>query len=257
MAIVNLNTIKNWFKTGLKPTQSQFWSTWDSFWHKNDSIPANSIDGLDDLLDEKADSEAIENHLTDEDAHSDEFDKKVDKVEGKGLSSADFTQKEKTKLAELGTVSIKDSSSTEIFKVTDELSFGDGFELDPLEKKIRYSPTQSNWQTLPLLNGGTGYVKYKRIGNKILLRVSLSSYSESVSWNPFCHLAKLPIEFRPDEEQQRTVFGNTGRYGNGASTNYRNLALIIQTNGAVSVTFGETNQNYRFDSEFLINTNDL
>ena len=52
-----LNTIKNWFKTGLKPTQSQFWATWDSFWHKNETIPVNSVENLQESLDEKLDSE--------------------------------------------------------------------------------------------------------------------------------------------------------------------------------------------------------
>jgi len=47
---VSLNTIKNWFRTGLKPTQSQFWDTWDSFFHKDDAIPTASITGLDIAL---------------------------------------------------------------------------------------------------------------------------------------------------------------------------------------------------------------
>lgn len=51
-------TIKNWFKTGLKPTQKQFWSTGDSFWHKSESLPISSISGLGNLLDGKAE----ENH---------------------------------------------------------------------------------------------------------------------------------------------------------------------------------------------------
>ncbi|TDW46576.1 hypothetical protein EV144_106248 [Flavobacterium sp. 270] len=52
MAIQTLKTIKNWFKTGLKPTQSQFWDTWDSFRHKNEKIPARDIEGFDELLNE-------------------------------------------------------------------------------------------------------------------------------------------------------------------------------------------------------------
>jgi len=50
MAIVSLTTIKNWFKTGLKPTQSQFWDVWDSFRHKSESVPYESIEGLDAVL---------------------------------------------------------------------------------------------------------------------------------------------------------------------------------------------------------------
>ena len=51
-------TIKNWFKTGLKPSQQQFWSTWDSYWHKSEKLPISSISGLGNLLDGKAE----ENH---------------------------------------------------------------------------------------------------------------------------------------------------------------------------------------------------
>ena len=50
------NTIDNWFKTGLKPTQQQFWATWASFWHKSDSLPISSINRLGDLLDGKAET---------------------------------------------------------------------------------------------------------------------------------------------------------------------------------------------------------
>lgn len=50
MSLVSLNAIKNWFKTGLKPTQAQFWDTWDSFRHKSEKVPVGDIDGLDELL---------------------------------------------------------------------------------------------------------------------------------------------------------------------------------------------------------------
>lgn len=46
----SLTDIKNWFRTGLKPTQSQFWNTWDSFWHKDESIPTAKITDLDSQL---------------------------------------------------------------------------------------------------------------------------------------------------------------------------------------------------------------
>ena len=69
MAIVNLNTIKNWFKTGLKPSQLQFWDTWDSFWHKEEKIPTSAIEGIDDLIADKADTEALNNHINDNTVH--------------------------------------------------------------------------------------------------------------------------------------------------------------------------------------------
>lgn len=63
MAVTPLTTIKNWFKTGLKPTQAQFWDTWDSFWHKDDMIPIAKIDGVTAIY------TAINNHINDENAH--------------------------------------------------------------------------------------------------------------------------------------------------------------------------------------------
>lgn len=64
---IDKTTIKNWFKRGLKPTQEQFWSTWDSFWHKDEKLPISSIDKLGDLLDGKAE----ENHTHSEYATND------------------------------------------------------------------------------------------------------------------------------------------------------------------------------------------
>lgn len=38
MAVTNINQILEWFKTGKKPTQAQFWATWGSFWHKHEGV---------------------------------------------------------------------------------------------------------------------------------------------------------------------------------------------------------------------------
>lgn len=76
-----LNTIKNWFKTGLKPTQAQFWATWDSFWHKDDKIPITSVDRLPYYLDQKADQQAFQNHLNDAEAHSHLFNSLQSRVQ--------------------------------------------------------------------------------------------------------------------------------------------------------------------------------
>ena len=70
MAIQTLNTIKNWFKTSLKPSQAQFWDTWDSFRHKFEKVPVKDIDGIDELLLTKADKTILDNHLADKIAHA-------------------------------------------------------------------------------------------------------------------------------------------------------------------------------------------
>jgi hypothetical protein len=50
MALIDSNTIKNWFKTGMIPTQSQFWSVFDSYRHKNDKVPVADVEGINELL---------------------------------------------------------------------------------------------------------------------------------------------------------------------------------------------------------------
>jgi hypothetical protein len=54
------NTLKGWFLRGMKPLASQFADWIDSFWHKNDSIPATSIDGLDGMINSKAEKILLE-----------------------------------------------------------------------------------------------------------------------------------------------------------------------------------------------------
>lgn len=59
MAKQPINTIKNWFKTGLKPTQQQFWDWLDSYRHKDDKVASADVDGLQDLLDAKVDKKDV------------------------------------------------------------------------------------------------------------------------------------------------------------------------------------------------------
>lgn len=44
------NTLKGWFVTTAKPLQAQFWAWMDSFWHKDELIPMEKVDGLIDAL---------------------------------------------------------------------------------------------------------------------------------------------------------------------------------------------------------------
>ena len=56
------NTLKQWFVTGAKPLQAQYWSWLDSYWHKSESIPINKIEGLETLIEDKADVEELANY---------------------------------------------------------------------------------------------------------------------------------------------------------------------------------------------------
>ncbi len=52
MAVQPRATIKTWFETADKPTQQQFWDWLDSFWHKSELIPFESISGLPEIPDQ-------------------------------------------------------------------------------------------------------------------------------------------------------------------------------------------------------------
>ena len=78
---VSLSQIKSWFKKGLYPTESQFSNTWDSFWHKDDKLSLNSIEGLIEVLNKKANSALLDAKADKEHLHKDYLTKEdiVDK----------------------------------------------------------------------------------------------------------------------------------------------------------------------------------
>lgn len=42
--------LKKWFKNGCKPTESHFAAVFDSYIHKDDSLPSSQIEGLEELI---------------------------------------------------------------------------------------------------------------------------------------------------------------------------------------------------------------
>ncbi|MCC9016449.1 hypothetical protein [Flavobacterium lipolyticum] len=76
----NINNILSWFKTGEKPTQKQFWDSWQSFWHKEEQIPQSAISDLDSVLNAKTEKAQFDAHKTDRDAHPEIFTVKEDKT---------------------------------------------------------------------------------------------------------------------------------------------------------------------------------
>jgi hypothetical protein len=73
MAIVDRNTLKNWYKRGDKPLASQFADWIDSYWHKTENIPASRIDGLQEALNDRAYTEVLNNEIAERIAADDEL----------------------------------------------------------------------------------------------------------------------------------------------------------------------------------------
>nr|DAT27676.1 MAG TPA: hypothetical protein [Caudoviricetes sp.] len=53
-------TLKKWFSRGAYPSAGQFAAWIDAFFHKDDKIPAASVEGLTDTLNAKADAETVD-----------------------------------------------------------------------------------------------------------------------------------------------------------------------------------------------------
>lgn len=77
MAITDKNTIKKWFRNFLKPTQDQFWNWMDSYWHKEEKIPQDTIEGWDEFLQSLPTQGALQNYLL-KDASNLNDDEKTD-----------------------------------------------------------------------------------------------------------------------------------------------------------------------------------
>jgi hypothetical protein len=73
--MATLSEIYDWFMTGKKPTQAQFWASWGSFWNKSEAIPQSAITNLISTLNSKAEKSQFDAHKTDINAHSELFAK--------------------------------------------------------------------------------------------------------------------------------------------------------------------------------------
>lgn len=56
------NTLKNWFVNGAKPNETQFAAWMDSYWHKSEAISINTIYGLGEILESKADADQLQHY---------------------------------------------------------------------------------------------------------------------------------------------------------------------------------------------------
>ena len=76
---MTLAQIYDWFMTGKKPNQAQFWATFGFFWNKGETIPQSAISNLASTLNAKTENDQFNAHKTDAAAHADLFLAKEDK----------------------------------------------------------------------------------------------------------------------------------------------------------------------------------
>lgn len=62
--------IYSWFETDDFPTEAQFRATWDSYWHKSESLPFSSIVGLAARFNQTVSKTTFDNHIGDGEAHN-------------------------------------------------------------------------------------------------------------------------------------------------------------------------------------------
>ena len=96
--MANLAQIYDWFMTGKKPTQAQFWASWGSFWNKEETIPQSAISNLTTVLNAKTENDQFNAHKVAEDAHTDLFLGKEDKAK-KGVAGGYVPLDEFSKIA--------------------------------------------------------------------------------------------------------------------------------------------------------------
>jgi len=60
MPAIALNTLKGWFVTAAKPLQAHYHAWLDSFWHKNEDIPIDTVEGLTDALNTRPNAAQLE-----------------------------------------------------------------------------------------------------------------------------------------------------------------------------------------------------
>lgn len=109
-----LNTIINWFKTGEIPTEAQFKSTFLAFYHKDDPIPRESIEGLKEILQSLVEKGSFEEHLNDPQAHS----RYLALLNAANLNSADVNSwKNKLGISNAATTDSSDQTGTTYTKI--------------------------------------------------------------------------------------------------------------------------------------------
>ena len=116
---VSLDTMKSWFKKGLYPTESQFAGVFDSFWHKDETIPLWNVQNLTHILNGKApESHTHElNDITDLTAFEQEINNQL-------ATKADVDHEHQQYLTEHQDISGKQDKTDETLQTTEKSVVG-------------------------------------------------------------------------------------------------------------------------------------
>ena len=175
------DTVKQWFKTKLKPTQAQFYTFFDSIRWKEEKIATSDVDGLDNLLTTKADKAPFDVHLADTTKHVTAQEKAnwnevtANNTGDETLVSLQDKRPLKTVQGESiegngnitiqSEIAITDHLDSEKFKVTDKLKFGEGFEFDPITKEVQIKGDAFDGDEINVpINNGEFNFKVKKLG---------------------------------------------------------------------------------------------
>lgn len=175
MAIRTLEQLKAWFN----PKAEQVWDWMDSFWHKSEQIPVDSIENLTKLLDSKyndADGKSLEAKTDRIDSdlaqHAAENAAEFSEVDGKLTALEQEDSRIREELAGKVPLDVVAHNENEYKYYTRELVSG-FIQLEYPENAFggvgavvnRTHTGDSGWESLQLFMGVSGNVKFRRIIN--------------------------------------------------------------------------------------------
>lgn len=106
MAIASRQQLKAWFRNFMKPTQTQFAAWLDAYWHKDDLIPQESIEGWDEFLQGIPDMPNLAGYLTKDDTQNVVLGDDTKKLITDFMLLADWAENEKIKPSRLPDLAI-------------------------------------------------------------------------------------------------------------------------------------------------------
>ncbi len=214
--MATLAEIYDWFMTGKKPTQAQFWASWGSFWIKGETIPQSAISNLSSTLNAKAEKSQFDAHKTANDAHQALFNLKQD-LDDKGQANGYVPLNEFVKIAyqylsivnDLETGGATDLLSAEQGKVLqtqvnaiNTLLTSDNVNLDTVQEIVDAIETvQTSLETIlvnDLTTGGTTKALTAEMGKT--LKGLIDELSSQVTPAPIYKIGQLCIFKNPEQQ---------------------------------------------------------